>query len=187
MPWDRHRGGDVPCQVQIRMGGYPARGYLDRVSPWQGTPLPARSGWGGGYPVRTTEGVVTTWRAVCLLRSRRRTFLLDIALTFCFSNCAFREQRRDKFSLCMVRARLRIIRQKFSVDGIPVHSNAVIHKYNENSLNWMNSGFLAKSMVHKLRSAERSCRLPMTWWLSSKTFGLQLLKYLEQPPITFEI
>ena len=61
-------------------GGYPAGGYPCRV-PLQGTP-PARSGWGvpcwgGGYPVRTTEGVLTTRRAVCLLRSRRRTFLFQ--------------------------------------------------------------------------------------------------------------
>ena len=79
-------GGGVPCQVQpggypamgvpwpggtlaggTLVGGYPARGYPGRVPP------PARSG--GGYPVRTTEGVFTTRRAVCLLRSRRRTFL----------------------------------------------------------------------------------------------------------------
>ena len=48
---------------------------------------PARSGWGvpcqggypvGGYPVRTTEGVLNTRQAVCLLRSRRRTFLFII-------------------------------------------------------------------------------------------------------------
>ena len=57
----------VPCWG-VPCGGYPAGGYPGRVPP------PARSGW-GGYPVRTTEGVVTTRRAVCLLRSRRRTFL----------------------------------------------------------------------------------------------------------------
>ena len=48
-------------------------------------PPPPRGGEGGtrvrypprgGYPGRTTEGVLTTRRAVCLLRSRRRTFLL---------------------------------------------------------------------------------------------------------------
>ena len=38
---------------------------------------PPRRG-GGGYPGRTTEGVLTTRRAVCLLRSRRRTFLLEL-------------------------------------------------------------------------------------------------------------
>ena len=43
---------------QVRTGGYPA----------------------GGYPVRTTEGVLTAPRAVCLWRSRRRTFLLQFAL-----------------------------------------------------------------------------------------------------------
>ena len=66
----------VPCQ-----GGYPARGTqvgspLGRVPPSQvrmGGTLP------GGYPVRTTEGVLTTRRAVCLLLSRRRTFLFRLA------------------------------------------------------------------------------------------------------------
>ena len=57
----------VPGQVQP--GGYPARGVPCRGYPVGGT-LPG--GW--GYPVRTTEGVLTTQQAVCLLRSRRRTF-----------------------------------------------------------------------------------------------------------------
>ena len=82
--------GGVPCQVQLGgyPGGYHAGGYPGRVPPWQGppqegTPL-ARSGRGvtllggtqvgyspsqvstggvpcqGGYPVRTTEGVLNT-------------------------------------------------------------------------------------------------------------------------------
>ena len=78
MPWGRHQGG-----------------YLGRVPHWQGTPQPGQDGGypgrvsptgqgtppgqvrmgGRWYPVRTTEGVLTTRRAVCLLRSRRRTFL----------------------------------------------------------------------------------------------------------------
>ena len=62
-------GGGVPCQVQLG-GGTLLGGYSGREPP------PARSGWEGGYPVRTTEGVVTTRQAVCLLRSCRRTFLL---------------------------------------------------------------------------------------------------------------
>ena len=78
-------GGGVPCQVQmggtllggILPEGYPAGGYPGRV------PL-ARSGRGeyparAGYSVKTTEGVLTTRRAVCLLRSRRRTFLLQLS------------------------------------------------------------------------------------------------------------
>ena len=64
VPW---LGGTLPGGVpwsgtppgQVRMGGYPAPG--------------------GGYPGRTTEGVLTTRRVVCLLRSRRRTFLLHSA------------------------------------------------------------------------------------------------------------
>ena len=54
--------GGVPDQVPRPGGGVP-----DRVPPP-----------GGGYPGRTTEGVLTTRRAVCLLRSRRRTFLFII-------------------------------------------------------------------------------------------------------------
>ena len=55
--------GGVPCRGRgYSAGGYPARG------------VPC---WGeGGYPVRTTEGVLSTRQAICLLRSRRRTFLL---------------------------------------------------------------------------------------------------------------
>ena len=58
-------------------GGYPARGYPCRVPP-----PPVRTGGTlpglGGYPGRITEGVLTTRWAVCLLRSRRRTFLLTL-------------------------------------------------------------------------------------------------------------
>ena len=62
---------EVPCRgdptwVPTLTGGYPARGVPH--------PGPGQDG-GGGYPVRTTEGVLTTRQAVCLLRSRRRTFL----------------------------------------------------------------------------------------------------------------
>ena len=85
-------------------GGYPGRGgTLAGGVPWLGVPWPGGTlaegypGWGGtlvkyppsqvrmggypaqgGYPGRTTEGVLTTQRAVCLLRSRRRTFLFSI-------------------------------------------------------------------------------------------------------------
>ena len=71
VPWP----GGYPGWGGTLAGGYPGWGV-----PWSGTP-PARSGWegvpclGGGYPGRTTEGVLTKRRAVCLLRSRRRTFL----------------------------------------------------------------------------------------------------------------
>ena len=58
-------GGGVHCWVQP--DGYPAGG------------VPCQGGYpAGGYPVRTTGGVLTTRRAVCLLRSRRRTFLLNL-------------------------------------------------------------------------------------------------------------
>ena len=58
------------------MGGYPAGGYLGRVTPSPGQVRTGGYPAGGGYPVRTTEGVLTTRQAICLLRSRRRTFLL---------------------------------------------------------------------------------------------------------------
>ena len=51
--------------------GTPPGGYLTGYPPGVWVPPPPR----GGYPGRTTEGVLTTRRAVCLLRSRRRTFL----------------------------------------------------------------------------------------------------------------
>ena len=95
VPWSGPAGGypagGYPGQVPpIRPGqdgGYPAGGTLVRYPParsgggypawgvpWPGTP-PHKVRTGGGYPGRTTEGVLNTRRAVCLLRSRRRTFL----------------------------------------------------------------------------------------------------------------
>ena len=68
--------GGYPGQVlplaRSGQGGYPAWGV-----PWSGTP-PGQDG--GGYPGRTTEGVLNTRWVVCLLRSRRRTFLLSSSL-----------------------------------------------------------------------------------------------------------
>ena len=64
--WGGTLAGGVPC-----LGGYPGwRGYPG----WGGT-LARGVPWLGGYPVRTTWGVLAIRRAVCLLRSRRRTFL----------------------------------------------------------------------------------------------------------------
>ena len=74
----------VPCWGSTLLGGYPARrGTLPGGTlPLLGGTPPARPGRGGtlpgGYPVRTTEGVLTTRRAVCLLRSRRRTLFFLI-------------------------------------------------------------------------------------------------------------
>ena len=73
--WVRYPPGGVPGSGTPGGGGYPGQvpprgGYPGQVPP------------PGGYPGRTTEGVLTTRRAVCLLRSRRRTFLLQ----FKFSN-----------------------------------------------------------------------------------------------------
>ena len=67
---------------QVRMGVPWRRLYPGRVPPGQvrmGGTLP------GGYPVRTTEGVLTTRRAVCLLHSCRRTFLLRVFLRSFFT------------------------------------------------------------------------------------------------------
>ena len=96
----RRGGGGVPGQVPP--GGVPGSG-TPRGVPGSGTPppggypgqVPPRGGTRvryprGGYPgqvpplgggvtrVGSTEGVLTTRRAVCLLRSRRRTFLVLI-------------------------------------------------------------------------------------------------------------
>ena len=81
-----HPGGGYPARSSWGGGGYlpgPARrGGVPARSSWGGyLPGPARGGTlpgGGGYLVRTTEGVLTTQRAVCLLRSRRRTFLFHL-------------------------------------------------------------------------------------------------------------
>ena len=66
-------------------GGYPTSG-TPPVAPGWGVPrwgvpevgYPAHRTWpGGGYPTsyRITDGVLDTPRSVCLLRSRRKTFL----------------------------------------------------------------------------------------------------------------
>ena len=98
VPWPGPDGG-VPPPGPDRGVPWPGLdgGTRGGVSPlpqqvW-GIPPPAR--WGWGYtrwgtppphgdgvtppppPVRTTEGVLATWRAVCLLRSRRRTALFN--------------------------------------------------------------------------------------------------------------
>ena len=101
MPWGSCGGGvpcqvqpgGVPCQVQPGgvpwPGGYPGRGgTLAGGYPGRGDTLAGGyPGWGGypgrgrGDPGRTTEGVLTTRRAVCLLPSRRRTFLFNVSFT----------------------------------------------------------------------------------------------------------
>ena len=81
-----HLGGGVPRPGSDRGGGTPARSRQGRGVPQPGpagryptsgtTLPPARSDWGGGgTPPRVTDGVLDTPRSVCLLRSRRRTFL----------------------------------------------------------------------------------------------------------------
>ena len=69
-------GQDEGYPGQVRTGGTPARsGWVYPGQGW-GTPHP-----GMGYPPlqdRTADGVLDAWRAVCLLRSCKRTFLFTI-------------------------------------------------------------------------------------------------------------
>ena len=74
MPWGTHLGGGtLPGPAG---GGYPARSSPGYPAGGYQVGYPPGQVRTGGYPVRTTEAVLTTRRAVCLLRSRRRTFLL---------------------------------------------------------------------------------------------------------------
>ena len=77
--------GGYPRQVQP--GGYPCEGVPHLRYPphrtWLGgyptlgtNPTPVRPGWGGGTPLQETDGVLDMAWSVCLLHSRRRTFLL---------------------------------------------------------------------------------------------------------------
>ena len=81
------RGGVPQSQVLSQVsgprsfpGGYPSPRWREYCSPRQGgTPVPDRTGLGNPTPPpppdRTTDRVLATRRAVCILRSRRRTFL----------------------------------------------------------------------------------------------------------------
>ena len=67
-------GGGTQVPPKVRAGGYPARGT------WGWGTLPGTPrGQDGGYPARgvprTAHGVLDTPQSVCLLHSRRRTFL----------------------------------------------------------------------------------------------------------------
>ena len=111
-------GGGVPvshnalqhypeCHGADTGGGYPARSSRGGTLPGRGTygyppppagyppPPPSQVRMGGGYPVRTTEAVLTTRRAVCLLRSRRRTFLLYHLITWGYGGTA------DNSAICI--------------------------------------------------------------------------------------
>ena len=86
--------GGYPCQgvphlryhpLSDLAGGYPCRGGISpRVPPhqtWLGVPLLGEYPTSGTSapsppPPQVTDGVLDTPRSVCLLRSRRRTFLL---------------------------------------------------------------------------------------------------------------
>ena len=72
-------GGYLTGYPPFPPGGYPdpPGGYLTGYPPSPPGGVPDRVPPPGGYPGRTTEGVLTTRRAVCLLRSRRRTFLFN--------------------------------------------------------------------------------------------------------------
>ena len=93
-----HRGGGGTYPGQVQIGGYPkvptppppARSGRGRRYPKVPTPpTPARSGWEDGYPKvlappHPGQGLATG-RAVCLLRSRRRTFLVCNYFTSMYS------------------------------------------------------------------------------------------------------
>ena len=59
---------------QVQMGATPARSRKGGTPARDGVPHP---------PDRTVDGVLDTRRAVCLLRSRRRTFLYDAYFLKC--------------------------------------------------------------------------------------------------------
>ena len=66
----------VPCR------GYPAGGYPGRGVPWQGGTLAGGVPCQGGTQVGQQKECSSTRRAVCLLRSRRRTFLFSYGSSF---------------------------------------------------------------------------------------------------------
>ena len=101
-PWGRHWGGTLPGPAggypaggtlpggtlvryppsQVSMGGTLSGGYWPGYPPSRVPPIPQQGTppgqvRTGRYPGRTTEGVLNTRRAVCLLRSRRRTLLFN--------------------------------------------------------------------------------------------------------------
>ena len=88
MAWNRHHGqtwwggGGTPMGSTPRWtwtGGYPNGGYPTLGTPHQTWPVGRVPWWGGGgYP---TSVVLDTPRSVCLLRLRRRTFLLKLNFT----------------------------------------------------------------------------------------------------------
>ena len=72
--WGYPTSGTPPT----RPGGVPRWGYPNRGYPALGTPLSDLDGGypnRGGTPLQLTDGVLDKRRSVCLLRSRRRTFL----------------------------------------------------------------------------------------------------------------
>ena len=67
----------VPCWGDTLPRGYPSRGTQVGYPPGR-VPLQPGQDRGypaGGYPVRTTEGVLTTWWAVCLLQNTFTLYL----------------------------------------------------------------------------------------------------------------
>ena len=56
----------------VRMGVPPSQGW---GTPWTGMGAPPAWDWVPLTRDRTADGVLDTWQAVCLLCSRRRTFL----------------------------------------------------------------------------------------------------------------
>ena len=76
-PWPGQDGGILKVGYPLAGMGYPLAGMgypPDQVRMW-GVPKVGYLLAGMGYPPVWTTGVLATRRAVCLLRSRRRTFL----------------------------------------------------------------------------------------------------------------
>ena len=106
--WVPHRGvppthplldlaGGVPLLGEYPNQGYPTLGPPigpgwgrgtpagRGTPPWVPPPTPPHRTWPGGVPPQVTDGVLDAPRSVCLLRSRRRTFLLKgVLLEFHF-------------------------------------------------------------------------------------------------------
>ena len=67
-------GGTLTGGTPMGEGGTPMGGTPPQVN------CPPHQTWmgGGATPMRLTDGVLDKWRSVCLLHSRRRTFLFKL-------------------------------------------------------------------------------------------------------------
>ena len=157
------RGG-YPGQVPpggVPKSGTPPGGYPDPLGGYPGQ-VPSRGGTqvryppGGVYPGRTTEGVLTTRRAVCLLRSRRRTFLLQTHV--------FKVKNQQK--------KLPLLRIE------PGTSYGLLWCLSD----WTNVAFVCK--VWDFQILKKSCSLDFSW--VQKSIGAPAEEKLNIPQLTLE-